>query len=601
MKYDDRIIDQVQMASDIVEVIGQSLTLKRSGRNLKGLCPFHSEKTPSFMVNPEKQIYHCFGCGAGGDVFSFLMKNENMSFGEAIRFLAEKANIVLPEAQYRKQEGPSESEQLYDIYKHACEYYHQLFMDPVRGKVAREYFIKRGFDMKLAEEFKMGWALDGWQGLLDFLRKKGFPEALLLKSALAMKSSKGTLYDTFRARLLFPIANLQGKIVAFGGRTFKEGEGPKYLNSPENPVFQKRRELFGLYLAKKHINREKPQIFVTEGYFDFMRLYQYGFKSAVATLGTSLTEEHVFVMKRFAEEAVVVYDGDKAGEAAALRGLEVFLEGGMNVKIARVPTGYDPDDFILKHGAEAFQKILDEARDFFDYKLEILMARFNRLDSLGLMKITSDFLETFSKIQNPILTDRYLRKLAASLGVDENSLRAELLKLKKKHEKPSSGKTEVSQTAPKINAGKIVKWPASDEIMLVSLGIEETALRRKLLMACEEDDFEDAQCREILRLLMAWEAEKQASSWPKVLSRIQDPSFKQKLTAVSTLEWDSSQKEKAFEDCLNHLKSRKLDKKLEELRRSIAKAERDGNPSLMSEYVREYQTLWRESKARPAT
>lgn len=601
MRYEERLVDQVQSAHDIVEIISQYLTLKRSGRNLKACCPFHGEKTPSFMVQPEKQIFHCFGCGVGGDVFTFLMRHENMSFPEAMRYLAEKAGIRLPEPDARQQEGPSESEQLYEIYRLAAEYYRGLFNDPVKGKAGRDYFLKRGFDLKLAEEFQMGWSLDGWRGLLEFLSKKGFAENLLLKSALVVRSPKGNLYDTFRNRLLFPIANLQGKVVAFGGRILKDVEGsPKYLNSPENPVFQKRRELFGLHLAKKFIDRERPQIFVVEGYFGFLRLYQNGFKSTVATLGTSLTEDHVHVLKRFAEEAIVIYDGDKAGEAASLRGLEVFLEGGMNVKLARLPAGYDPDDFILKHGPEAFQKLISEARDFFDYKLEILLTRYNQLDSLGLMKITSDFLETFSKIQNPVLTDRYLRRLAGSLGVDEASLRSELTKLKKKQEKPgakSASAPSVPSAAPKKNPTVVVSPFAPDELLLLALAIEEASLRRKLLETCEEADFQSPQSRELFHRLTSLEAEKRTIDWPKILTRTDDAAFKEKLTAYLLLEWDRTQKMRAFEDCMGHMKAKKLERRLEELRRSIAKAEREGNTALIGEYAREYQTLWKEAKA----
>ncbi|MFA7002024.1 MAG: DNA primase, partial [Candidatus Omnitrophota bacterium] len=381
MLYGDNILEQVQSANDIVEVISQVVPLKRSGRNFKGLCPFHQEKTPSFMVNAEKQIFHCFGCQTGGDVFSFLMRYENMSFPEAVRRLAERAHIRLPEKPSGREEGPSDTEKYYEIYRLACEFYRRQYLDPVLGRKAREYFARRKFDEALAEEMKMGWAGDAWDGLFQFLSKKGFPEELLLKSGLICRSTKGTLFDLFRNRLLFPIHQLQGKVVAFGGRLIEDREGPKYLNSPENPIFSKRRELFGLHLSKKFIDREKPRILVVEGYFGFLRLYQNGFKSAVATLGTALTEEHVRILKRFAEEAVVIYDGDKAGEAASLRGMEVFLEGDMSVKLARLEGGLDPDDLIREKGAEAFAEVLGKATDFFDFKLETLQKRFNRKDS----------------------------------------------------------------------------------------------------------------------------------------------------------------------------------------------------------------------------
>lgn len=590
MKYDDRIIDQVQSANDIAELVGQYVTLKRLGKNLKACCPFHQEKTPSFMVQPEKQIFRCFGCGVGGDVFEFVMRHENMSFPEALRFLAERAHITLPEPTQKRGEGPSETEQLHDIYKLASEFYHAQFMDPVKGKIAQDYFLSRGFDLEMAKEFKMGWAPDGWRALLEYLTKKGFQDSLLLKSGLISRSPKGQTYDAFRARLLFPIANLQGKIVAFGGRILKDSDGPKYLNSPENPVFYKRRELFGLNLAKKFIDRNQPRIFVVEGYFGFMRLYQAGFKTTVATLGTSLTEEHVQLLKRFAEEAIVIYDGDKAGEAASLRGLEVFLEGGMNVKIAKLSSGLDPDDFIRQYGPEAFQKIIDEARDFFDYKLEVLMGRFRPSDSLGLMRITGEFLDTFAKIQNPVLVDRYLRKLAGSLGVEENSLRTELLKLKKKTQEQPKKAAETPAESPKSQT--------LDENLLLSLAIEENHLRRLLFAELTEADFTDASCRDVFQILNQMEQAQESVNFPKVLNRISNPLVKQKILAASSMEWQPGQKDKAFEDCIQHMRSRQTDRKLEDLRRSIAKAERGGNPAELEEYMKLYQDLWREHKAK---
>lgn len=602
MKFDQQIVDRVQSGNDIVEIIGQYLTLKRSGRNLKACCPFHQEKTPSFMVNPEKQIFHCFGCSAGGDVFSFLMRHENMTFPEALRQLAERAGITLPEYSSKQGEGPSENERLYEIYRYAMDFYHAQYKDPVKGKMARDYFQKRGFEAALADELKMGWAPEGWRNLFDFLSKKGFQESILLKSALVMRSPKGNLYDTFRERLLFPIANLQGKIMAFGGRLVRDVEGPKYLNSPENPVFQKRRELFGLYLAKKHIDRDLPRILVVEGYFDFLRLYQYGFKATVATLGTSLTEDHVQVLKRFAQEAVVVYDGDKAGEAAALRGLEVFLEGGMNVKIARVPAGYDPDDFVLKQGAEAFQKVLEEARDFFDFKLEVMLSRFNRADSLGLIRITNEFMETFSKIQNPVLTERYLRKLAGALGVDENSLRTELIKLRKKQEKIIP-----RQPLPLAPAAIKREEIGPDELLLLAVAIEDASLRKELLLECEESDFADPELRGIYQYFANLEASGSiearaagpSAAWAKIFNRLTNPVLKENLTKLSAMNWDSDQRQKAFTDCLAQMRLHKSDKKLEQLRRSIAKAEREGDQSGLETLMQEYHSLWKQSRVSP--
>lgn len=588
MNYDDRIKEQVQSASDIVDVISQYIPLKRTGRNFKAVCPFHQEKSPSFMVHPEKQIFRCFGCGAGGDVFAFIMRHENLNFPEALRQLADRARITLPahSQSFKSAEATTQNEKLYEIYHEACQFYHSEYRHPVNGKKARDYFLKRHFDEAFAEAFKIGWAPEDWQRLYEYLLKKKFSEEIMLKSGLIHKSPKGRCYDAFRGRLLFPIQNLQGKVVAFGGRILsaEKTEGPKYLNSPENPIFHKREELFGLYLAKKAIDRDRPQIFVTEGYFDFLRLYQHGFKAAVATLGTSLTDQHVRMLKRFAEEAVVVYDGDKAGQAASLRGLEVFLEGGMNVKLVRMPEGYDPDDYLDRLGPEAFQKLTETAQDFFDFKLEFLLEKFDRWDSLGLMRITGEFLDTLAKVKNSFLLDRYLRKLAASLGIDENSLRKELGKLKDKTAKPAVA-PGTGRTKPPA------KKASQDEILMLNLFIDEPSLREGILTHVQETDFNHEECRKLFQDLAARYRQGTAFNWPQVLSQIPSDEFKSALLGPTVFEWSKEDKEKAFEDCLKKIKGKQHQIKLDQLRRQIAQAEKEQDSPRVKRFVEEYQVL----------
>lgn len=592
MRYDERMIDQVQSAHDIVEVISQYVKLKKNGRNYKGLCPFHGEKTPSFMVQPEKQIFHCFGCSAGGDVFGFIMKYENLSFPEAVRQLAERAGIELPKWEKASDDASRESDQLYDIYKIAADFYHEKFMKSPDAKEARDYFLKRGYTKEIAEEFKIGWASDDWRQLFEFLSKKGFSETVLLKSSLVARSAKGTTYDTFRGRILFPIQNLQGKFVAFGGRILKDVEGaPKYLNSPENPIFQKRKELFGLNLAKKFVDRETPKVLVVEGYFDFLGLYCAGFKNTVATLGTALGDDHVRVLKRFADEAIVVYDGDKAGEAASLRGLEIFIEGGMNVRIARMPAGFDPDDFVKKNGNQAFQKLLDEARDFFDYKMEILLARYNRLDSLGLMKITSDLLETFAKIENSVLLDRYLRRLASSLGVEENSLRTELEKMKRK----SSERSVYAQPVTAITVPAIKKTETSEENILLFLTMEDANIRSFVFEQLQESDFLDPATSQTFSKLLEIERSGGKIIWPQILNRLENEELKRKIVSLASLDWNDQEKKQGLEDCFKTLYKKRNQKKLDEIRRLIAKAEHEKDSAKVGDLMKEYQDLWKQT------
>jgi len=592
MRFEDRVVSDVQNANDIVDIIGQYVPLKRSGRNLKANCPFHQEKSPSFMVHPEKQIFHCFGCGAGGDVFSFVMRHENMTFPEALRFLAERANIRLPEKTNAAAGEKNETEKLYAAYRLAADFYHERFMDPQHGKAAREYWKKRGYSDELAVEFKVGWASVAWQDLCDFLSKKGAQPDLLVKSGLIQRSAQGRLYDSFRGRILFPIQNLQGKVVGFGGRLIGDGEGPKYLNSSENPIFRKRRELFGLHLAKKHIDQLRPQLIVVEGYMDFFRLYAAGFKASVATLGTALTPEHVRLMKRFAEEAVVIYDGDKAGEAASLRGLEVFLEEGMSVKLVRMPPDVDPDDFLRDKGAPAFRAAVEAAQDFFDYKLEILLQRYNVREPLGLMRVTNDFLETFSKIKSSILLSHYVRRLATALNLDENSIRTELGKLTK-----TTGRKE---PAAEGSPGEAVSSETVDlpreEVLLLSLMMEHSTLRQKAVQQLKDENFNHPSAKQAFSLLVEWQTQAIPFQASAFLNRIRNEDLKRQLAAVLAMEEGQQEPSKVFEDCLRYLRKRHVHARMDHLRREIAKAEQEGNPAKVGVYLKEYQALLQEGR-----
>lgn len=598
MRFDDRIVDQVQAANDIVDVISQVVPLKKAGRNFKGRCPFHEEKTPSFMVSAEKQIYHCFGCGAGGNVFGFLMQYENMNFPEALRRLADRAHISLPEKSEFRKEGQSEQEKVFEIYQAASEYYRDLFWHPEQGKAARDYFEKRGFGLELAKEFVVGWAPDAWRGLFEYLSKKGFGEAFILKARLINRSDKGNVYDVFRGRLMFPIHNLQGKVVAFGGRLIGEGEGPKYLNSPENPVFIKRRELFGLHNAKKFLNRDFPRILVSEGYLDLLRLYDKGFKASVATLGTSLTEEHVAVLKRFVEEAVVVYDGDKAGEAASLRGMEVFLEGGLNVKLIRLPEGFDPDDFLLKKGAEEFQKLLDGAQDFFDYKIDVLLRRYNLSEASGLMKITNESLETLVKVGNPVLLDRYLRKLSGVLGVDPASLKQEWQKLRSRESRqaPQDPGTKAPASKPAAGAAFGPRKNELDETLLLALLVEDPKCREAVFGEVTEDDFAQPLVRSLYRQLILLQEAGQPWGWPQVLNRIEDNGLRKSIVTWTAIEWQTDDRHKALRDCLVYLKKKRIQQKLDVLRSEIARAEARGDQAALLASAAEYQSLLHQIK-----
>ncbi len=591
MAYHDQIVDQIQSLNDIVEIISGYLPLKRAGRNFKANCPFHNEKTPSFIVNPDKQIFHCFGCGVGGDVFSFLMKYEQMNFPEALKRLAERVHITLPESKQSSPRERSLIDRIYQICAAASEFYHANLKHAELGKQARAYLTKREFSAQDIETFHIGFALSEWRTLYEFLSKKGFQDEELVRSGLILRSAQGSRYDLFRNRIIFPILNAQGKVVAFGGRVMGD-EMPKYLNSPETPIFRKRKEMYCLHLAKRAIatSEEVRRILIVEGYLDCIRLYSNGFQNVVATLGTSLTQEHVQTLKRYADEAVVVFDGDKAGEAASLRGLEIFLEEGMAVKVLCLPKGFDPDDFIRSKGREAMLELLTKSQDVFDFKLQVLLARYNKADSMGLLKITSEFLDTFAKIKSPVLVDRYLKKLAVTLGVEEGSLRSELNKLKSRQ-----GALKSTHPEAKLEVVRVEKSEPQIEKLLLSLMIHYPPYIRIFLDSCSNYTFTGERTRQIFHWLSQAVKERDETqlSASKLLNRMQDEKLKTFASELFMLsDWNASgDREQAFQDLLGTLKKQEKTIRLRTLRNQISQAEEIGNQDLVLKYMKAYQEM----------
>lgn len=419
-------VDLVSSSNDIVEVVSQYLPLKRSGRNFQALCPFHAEKTPSFTVSPEKQIFHCFGCGAGGDVFSFVMRKENMTFPEAIRHLAKRANIQLPEADPR---SASRREKLFELHRQAAEFYHWGLTQSRSGERAREYLRRREISAASIQAFEIGYAQPGWESFLSRVRKKGYPEELLVEAGLAIKREKGEgCYDRFRDRLIVPVRDARGRTIAFGGRVLDDSL-PKYINSPQTPLFQKGGVLFGLDRARGAIEKAGEAI-IGEGYFDVIRAHQEGVENMVCSQGTAFTGIQAQVLKRYADKVVVAFDADQAGTEAALRGLAVFLEKNFEVRIVVLPPGEDPDSFIRKHSGAAFLKLAADSRPLLDYKLDRLCRDHGIATDRGRLAVARQMLESISLIENAVLRETYVRKLAERLGVSPEAVREEFAKQK---------------------------------------------------------------------------------------------------------------------------------------------------------------------------
>lgn len=596
MIYDDKTIEQVQSLNDIVEVVSSYIPLKRAGRTFKACCPFHQEKTPSFIVNAERQIFHCFGCGEGGDVISFVMKYEQLSFPEALKLLARRVHVELPETGFQRQER-SKADLLYQMYDAAHTFYHTLFLKSAESERARQYWKGRGFGEKEAVQFGVGYAPEGWRRLFEYLLQKGFQEDLLFRSGLIAKSAQGKPYDWFRNRLMFSIRNTQGRVIAFGGRVLTD-ETPKYLNSPETEIFKKRREFYGLHLAKSgltSVQAEVRQMMVVEGYLDCIQLQANGFLNTVATLGTALTDEHVRVLRRYVDEAIVVYDGDKAGEQAAIRGLDVFLEEGMSARAISLPSGLDPDDFVRSKGKDAFREQMNQALDVFDFKLKILLGRFNKSDSSGLLKITSELLDTLIKIKNQVLLDRYLRKMSATLGVEERSLRVELEKLRTKRLSQRAG-----EESPARLASAALPEP-SHEKMVLGCFLQDPSFYSEFKQALPGYQFEGERSRDLFQVLDEYLSGEGGSEWSAVrlLNQIRDERLKAFASELLAAEFPEGEtRDKLFFDCLRKMENLMIERSLKEIQSRIHLAEQEGDQGLVTSLMQEYKELMEVSRVK---
>lgn len=441
---DDKI-EQVRDRTDIVELVSQYVDLKTSGRNRLGLCPFHAEKSPSFSVNAERQFYHCFGCGAGGDAFSFLMHTEGLSFPDAVRRLAERAGIDLEERPLTPPERAQieERERLYRINGLAADYFHANLMEHPQAVIARDYMKKRGYGQKAAGEYRIGYALDGWGGLKGHLEHHQVTaaDARLLGLLREGTSGRGD-YDMFRSRLMFPIFDLAGRIVAFGGRVLDERK-PKYINSPESPIYHKGAVLFGLYQARQAM-RVTSDVLVVEGYFDQLALNRAGFAQSVATCGTALTADHVQQLKRYAQRVILVFDQDSAGKQATFKAMVTLQQEGFAAAAISLPSGDDPDSFLQRQGAEAFQARLDAARPV----MELYMEETLRAAGYGVelkVRAVEQILEKIAALKSELEQDLYLKELAQRSGIEVARLQKKLVTIARQQER---GRARIQGSPP---------------------------------------------------------------------------------------------------------------------------------------------------------
>lgn len=427
----ESVISEIEARTNIVELISDYVPLKKAGRNHKGLCPFHKEKTPSFTVTEDRGIFYCFGCQVGGNVFSFLMRMENVSFPEAVRDLGKRCGVVVPDRDASDEEEAKgrHRELLYGVNRLAGKYYYHILMHEEEGKAGREYLERREIPLELAGQFKLGYAIDAWDGLLRFLKEKGVPQETAAEVGLLMPKRGGGHYDRFRGRLMFPIIDERGRVNAFGGRAIGKGPAaentPKYLNSPESEIYSKRSSLYGIEIAKRAM-REMDAAIIVEGYLDLIRMHQHGFKHTAATLGTALTPDHIRIMKRYAGKVFLLFDSDNAGLLAAERSLELFLNQKMATRIVQLPSGHDPDSLLREVSRESFERYIDQAPPLFEFILgnKMTAARNETVEIKA--QIAESMIPMLRKVHSRIERDLYIKKMAEILNLDESVIRREI-------------------------------------------------------------------------------------------------------------------------------------------------------------------------------
>ncbi len=558
---DDRVLEDIKSRLDIVDIISEYVPLKKAGQNWKGLCPFHAEKTPSFAVSPSKQMFHCFGCGAGGDVFSFLIKHENITFQEAMRSLAKRAGVSLREAKidHRIRE---KRDVLIRLCSDAADFYRRNLS---RDRRAMDYLKNRGITDESTNTFSIGYAQKNWDALYREMKAKGYT-ADVMKEAGVVTTGKGNPYDIFRDRIIFPIINLQDDVIAFGGRVMDASE-PKYLNSPDTLIYNKGNILYALNLAKEAI-RQKGYAIIVEGYMDVVTSHQYGFRNVVAPLGTSLTQGHIKLLRRFTDRAILVFDSDEAGIRAAKRGIGLLLEAGMEAKVLILPNGHDPDSFLRQEGREQMSGLLKKAMHLPEFFLSLTR------DSGDNVAIATEAVEIIARIPNRMRQGHYINDLSDRLGINEGFLREELKRIKV----PQNTATKRMSLVPKKSRPK-------HEELILKIILNDIGFLNKVSQLISEEDFNDPLLKELYKKLCSL----------KEINHVIKEATDEERALITELSMAESQEEpeKAVTDCIKRINDRRFKQVLEELQKKIRTAEDAGNTVLLNNLLNERNLLYK--------
>jgi DNA primase len=580
------VIAEILRRTDIVELIGAHLPLRAAGRTHKGLCPFHTEKTPSFVVNPERQIFHCFGCREGGDAITFLMKHERLAFMEAVRFLADRAGVSLPAT--RGGPGPGEADArlpLLEIHRVALEHFRENLAG-ADGEPARSYLAERGVTAEIVDRFELGYAMASWDALLRVLKKKGYPDKVLEATGLSVPRQSGSgYYDRFRNRLMIPIWDVSGKVIAFGGRALEPKE-VKYLNSPETALYRKGAHLYGLNVAARAI-RERKVVIVVEGYFDAIMLHAYGFDHAVAALGTALTTDQARLLGRYAQTVVLLFDPDAPGIGAARRNLEHLINVDLNWRIVLLSGGLDPDAFLRKHGAAEFQAALDGAQDLVEFFLDRRVSGLDLNDPVERARAVDGLLDVVGLIDSPVRREGYIQRVAQRAAISDRTLLEAL----------AQRRARIGRQDARAAPAPAPVAPPTAEEQLVFIGLHHPAHRERIVAALSPEEIRDPILQRIFVefVRQGTPAAQGGSARPMSL---QPPEVQRRLSSLwaaagegEFLAAGDAAVGQVVEDCLGRIAARRARAQRTMLRQALEAADRQGDQDRVLKLLSEHPSI----------
>jgi DNA primase len=574
VRYSEELIEEIRSSNDIVDVISKYVTLKRSGRNFFGLCPFHKEKSPSFAVSPDKQIFHCFGCGAGGNVIHFISKIEGLDFKDTLELLANRVNIELPTLDNLEDDKTARlKSKVYEINKIAAEFYHENLYKPT-SKTAQEYIKKRKLDNRTLKAFLIGYA-GNFNELYLLLKQKGYTEEEMLASSLVKRTENGGYMDSFRKRLMFPIQDVRERVIAFGGRVLDDSK-PKYINSPENIVYSKGRNLFGLNVAKKH---DTKKIVIVEGYMDAISLYQRGITNVVASLGTAMTEAQGRLLRRYSEQVILGYDADGAGQAAILRGMEILQNLGCDIRVLQIEGAKDPDEYVLKYGPERFQKCVDNAISLVEFKVKVLLKELNIENTNDKIKFLNEIAKILAKVTNQMEREIYVDKIAKEYKISKEAIYAEVNKLMYKDNQGSKKleKRVVTMIPKEEKENSVSEAVLKRENLVIYLLINEySKCYEKIKNLITLDYIQDDTNKQILKKMYE-EFEKGNSNTSQLLDWFQDEKIISHITEIMAGDFEITDVNKAIDDLISIYEKEKLISRRNEILKKLESVSEAGS------------------------